>query len=837
MRTTLLVALAVLLGATLALPQPSPTPWWRTAVCPMVGPFNRTSGPQGKTPEQILDDFQPEVAEWSCLPELTNHPHATRKILGGLEYQEFPQGPKRDYQLWQDKFGAAFTPTEDDGVAVNSTGKLQELKYGSETPTLYYVCHHAPRWHDFHKDSIIRAAQDPKCELVRQDNIAGPSGVGWDNGGWCKWCLAGYKQRLAGQFTPDQLRTLGVPDLAAFDARAYLQAALKQPVEERLEDPLVRAYVRYMLKSNLDLWADECAAAHAVRADIPICGNQGSGGLPPYPNVLLSDVSDLIFLESSRRAFTRDPSSVYYAVTLAGGRHSKPAWIWDFSSEAYMQQADGSRLFMAECYANGATPYYEMNNLGHSRQKGYYAIALGARAYDALATYARFAREHRNLLAESYAAATPVALLYSVPTFAPRYMGSVVLGGNHPQTAKLNAQFMGWARALEASHVPYNVEVLGDEELWPDRNLPERLARYKVLIIPAVDAITDAQLQALEAFRGKGGRLVISGLFATRHADFAPRTIPPDWSHQARVTRLQDEPVDFHSARAVNASCGASQIVTINQAEPKPLVVRGWSKAEGVSGPTDNQYSLWVDAQYQDGTPLWAQTASFRAGTHGWEMAEVTLHPAKPIKSMHVHALFRYHSGKAWFDDLFVGEAGSDKNLLANPGLEGGDGKEIPGWLPFLGWQKTAASYTPDKSTHGGAQSIMCFVPEPTTEPPAELKMREIITQMLAGAGPRLQTDAPRSLFIRPVRKGQQMVVHLLNLDYDGDADQSHPCGAFGLTIPLPTGTEKLAGPVTLMSPDGDQKDVTLEGKVEQGAVTVTVPGVRVWSLISLTGK
>ena len=138
----------------------------------MVGPFNKTSGPKGKTPEQILEDFRPEIAEWSCLPQMKSNPLCPKKILGGLEYQEFPQGPERDFKLWLDQFGTEWKPTEDCGVAVPSSGKVSDWKYGSEDKrSLWYVCHNSPRWHAFHRESILRCARDASCALIRQDNM------------------------------------------------------------------------------------------------------------------------------------------------------------------------------------------------------------------------------------------------------------------------------------------------------------------------------------------------------------------------------------------------------------------------------------------------------------------------------------------------------------------------------------------------------------------------------------------------------------------------------------------------------------------------------------------
>ncbi len=117
---------------------------------------------------------------------------------------------------------------------------------------------------------------------------------------------------------------------------------------------------------------------------------------------------------------------------------------------------------------------------------------------------------------------------------------------------------------------------------------------------------------------------------------------------------------------------GASQTIVLNQEEAKPLVVRAWSKAEGVTGGEDINYSIYVDLYYTDGTPRWAITAPFSVGSHDWEERELLITPEKPIATITVHLLFRRtHSGKVWFDDVSLTELGSSNNLLKNPGFEG----------------------------------------------------------------------------------------------------------------------------------------------------------------------
>jgi hypothetical protein len=125
--------------------------------------------------------------------------------------------------------------------------------------------------------------------------------------------------------------------------------------------------------------------------------------------------------------------------------------------------------------------------------------------------------------------------------------------------------------------------------------------------------------------------------------------------------RAGGRPVRFTGAGGGSADdtswLGASQTLTLNRTNTAPIIVRGWSRSEEVSGGSDNDYSLYVDIVYQDGTPLWGQTGNFRDGTHDWEQREFVIAPEKPIRSLTLHCIFRGHSGRAWFDDVEVSEA------------------------------------------------------------------------------------------------------------------------------------------------------------------------------------
>eukprot|EP00898_Chlorokybus_atmophyticus_P007290 jgi/Chlat1/7562/Chrsp63S07058 len=117
-----------------------------------------------------------------------------------------------------------------------------------------------------------------------------------------------------------------------------------------------------------------------------------------------------------------------------------------------------------------------------------------------------------------------------------------------------------------------------------------------------------------------------------------------------------------HSIKMTNVNGndvhGATQqaSVMLYQTSPEPVVVSGWSRAQGVSGHNkDAGYALYVDITYNDGSRRWAWSVEFTPGTHGWEMKEGVIEAGElPISSLQVYAMFRYHTGTVWFDDIAV---------------------------------------------------------------------------------------------------------------------------------------------------------------------------------------
>lgn len=134
------------------------------------------------------------------------------------------------------------------------------------------------------------------------------------------------------------------------------------------------------------------------------------------------------------------------------------------------------------------------------------------------------------------------------------------------------------------------------------------------------------------------------------------------------------------SIRASNASpserSGATWTLVLNQRAPAPILVVGYSRAENVSGSLNSDYSIYLDLEYTDGTPLWGQVSAFSTGTHDWQRRQVLVVPAKPVRRVTINALFRGHSGTVWFDDfsaiVLAGTGVFDSQPLAAPQLAPG---------------------------------------------------------------------------------------------------------------------------------------------------------------------
>lgn len=102
---------------------------------------------------------------------------------------------------------------------------------------------------------------------------------------------------------------------------------------------------------------------------------------------------------------------------------------------------------------------------------------------------------------------------------------------------------------------------------------------------------------------------------------------------------------------------GAVQEIVLDPPSAEPLRFGGRACVNGMAKavPDGNaDFDVYVDAFYEDGTPLWGQKAIFSPKISGWQSASGILWPEKPLKRIQVFVFFRDHVGGASFDDFFV---------------------------------------------------------------------------------------------------------------------------------------------------------------------------------------
>lgn len=141
----------------------------------------------------------------------------------------------------------------------------------------------------------------------------------------------------------------------------------------------------------------------------------------------------------------------------------------------------------------------------------------------------------------------------------------------------------------------------------------------------------------------------------------------PNWGFYGVGYKLSSDAVDGKQSIACESDDtqtmrGAVQTVALNQTEAVPLILHGFSKGENVF-PThlSGDYSLYLDARYVDGSPLWGEIVPFDGtrdagrGT-GWQWGWRLIVPERPLREAVVYALFRYRRGRAWFDSVYLGE-------------------------------------------------------------------------------------------------------------------------------------------------------------------------------------
>ncbi len=261
-------------------------------------------------------------------------------------------------------------------------------------------------------------------------------------------------------------------------------------------DPTWQAYVAWRYRLIREFVGEYAQTVHAVNPDFRLIMETSVTPGPfstqhaasPLDLPLVSDLTahELGGLERPVQYF----STLNFLATLLAWRHidtsfGQPSWLLSYVEAGHEDTVAQAQLHAATVLGAGFN-YYTSGDEGMARlvdadfrrQLFAWIAAREADLYDPVL------RPYAN-----------VAVWYSQSTVDYRDRGLW-------ETSDRTDAFYGALSLLLESHIPF--EVLSERQL-------ERLADFDVLILPQVEALSDAQAEALRAWVQEGGRLLVTG--------------------------------------------------------------------------------------------------------------------------------------------------------------------------------------------------------------------------------------------------------------------------------------------------------------------------------------
>ncbi|HPA19484.1 MAG TPA: beta-galactosidase [Verrucomicrobiae bacterium] len=385
-------------------------------------------------------------------------------------------------------------PGAADWVQRDPDGKpgIWGAKYYRWTP-----CIHSPEFRAYLKKAIRLGLEEVGLDGLNFDNsYSGPC--------YCDRCEGRFRRWLAERY-PQPIEVFGI---ASFD---HVRQPPMPTSTGRIEDPLVRAWVRWRCESLGEYLGDITGYARSLRPDTILLANPShpvSAGGPLRRSVwptLVGRHLDLMIAENSAspdivdgalisqiRAYKQGNAVGYRAVstTWAGslGREAS-----DDASSALPQTPTTVRLQVAEAAANGGVPgaNWAVRPLGDGNRMRIDRDDLR----DALRQYLDFVRKEESIILGARPV-RDVAVLHTFASFA------------------FDAQ-LAWDRVAAAEEMlirgGFSWEVAFDDNL--------RLDGFSVLILAGQSHLSDETCGALRAFAKQGGAIVMLGENGRRDDD------------------------------------------------------------------------------------------------------------------------------------------------------------------------------------------------------------------------------------------------------------------------------------------------------------------------------
>ncbi len=491
-----------------------------------------------------LVDYLDRSADYTTHDYLT-HRGIWYEVYGSNEYQEtihfHEEGARKLF--WDNGIARDMNDERALSQHYNTSVDWWNEKIGWDA---YIVCNNAPRWwsvinYDWLTSPLLGFA-------ISQDNIGGPTsriGAG-GHGRYCDHCNARFFHYLATtdrlpEFRRDYQHIRDYVQDNLTDVVQQLPPAVKHRFNEEETDllarmcapPVMSEYQKLLYLSHLHNlvrnYRDAKLLAERQGKEYDVHGNQGGGFLGPNPyQVALADFVDTVWFETSGMSaydmfkyhWNNAWGAFRYEMGRAMTRGRKP-----FMSMTGFQKhtRDIVEHELAECCAGGGVLFVNQEHFAEEPE-----------LQQLMTDTFRFRHEHRALFAEAGKRRhARIALAYSIPTM-------MYYNYQHAAAAPPISALSGMARALEEGHLPYDVVIFNHPEIHADRVTLDELKQYRLVILPALECLTDAQIRLFADYQRSGGTLGIIGECGVRNEDNLPREQPPlaSWQAAGRVVDI-----------------------------------------------------------------------------------------------------------------------------------------------------------------------------------------------------------------------------------------------------------------------------------------------------------
>jgi len=323
-------------------------------------------------------------------------------------------------------------------------------------------------------------------------------------------------------------------DLEAF---AY-QADVHAPAGYPIGDLIIREFIKFQHASHIDfvrkLRGEVKEYASINGRDVPIFGNQWLGTMDNilrdmgFGSIIISPYFDIIQIEAVPPTVPPwNRLTSVYKMGLAMGEYKKPVWLQGafyggmYSTPGIPKISKYSmnitRIGVAEAYMCGAIRELDLTGWpGFPAEAGTFVI--DRKVPDGLKRYADFVWENRNYFGKP-SPASRIAIIYSIPTFMWHLFPTFNV---YPEVQRKS--LLGFARALEDLHTPYDILIFGHPDLWDDSAMLSMLSMYDVLILPSIDCMTREQIAKIKEYVEKGGAVIASGALPAKDEDWGNLT-------------------------------------------------------------------------------------------------------------------------------------------------------------------------------------------------------------------------------------------------------------------------------------------------------------------------